>query len=80
MSDSPPDTAGDPAGDDQSPRYIQHKWESANNDVLERVLHLKDERYNLSWKELLAFAALCAEQGDEAVIDERVGAAQRAVE
>jgi hypothetical protein len=65
--------------DDQSPVYIQHKWPSESHATLERVRRVKDE-YNLSWKELLTFAAICCEEGDDDVIDERVGAALRAID
>ena len=67
------------AADDQDPTYIQHKWGPENHATLERITKVKDE-YNLSWKELLALAAICCEEADEDVIDARVGAALRAVD
>ena len=67
------------ASGDQPPTYIQHKWGPDNHATLKRVRHVKDE-YNLNWKELLALAAICCEEADEDVIDERVGAALRAIE
>lgn len=74
MSDSPTEER-----DDQTPVYIQHKWPPESHATLERVRQAKNE-YNLSWKELLTFAAICCEEGDAEMIDERVGAALRAID
>ena len=67
-------------GEAANPKHIQHKWSPENFETLERVKKAKDEQYNLSWKELLVLAAICCEEGDEQIIDKRVGAAQRALE
>lgn len=60
--------------------HVQNRWQKKNKPALERIERAKNEQYNMTWKQMLTFAAIVCEQADPQLVDQWVGEAERTLD